>query len=173
MLAVKGVCLINPCCPLPHSWRIPVREVVLCGAQEIKVLLKEAHLISSPGREVNLWRKLFAWELSRFLGRGFSSGGEFLLGKDREPVPSSGDPASRGLWCHLLGGRFSTCLPWPFSSSSPSSSSSSFLLPSTAVLFPGASWTVLSVGGEGRGATRGANTKITLWLGRPAPASSP
>lgn len=51
-----------------------MREVVLCGAQEIKVLLKEAHLISSPGTEVNLWRKLFAWELSRFLGHGFSWG---------------------------------------------------------------------------------------------------
>lgn len=56
--------------------------MVLCEAQEIKVLLKETRVVSSLRREVNLWRKLFAWEFSRFLRHSsFGVGGIFSWGR--------------------------------------------------------------------------------------------
>lgn len=89
-------------------------------------------------------------------------GGDFLLGEGRDPVRSSDDTAARGLWCHLLRGRFSIQL------AGPSSSFSSFSLGLQCY-----SWALpgrcCPVGGEGRGARRDVNTKITLWLGHRAP----
>lgn len=43
-------------------------------------------------------------------------GGDFLLGEGRDPVRSPDEPEARGLWCHVLRGRFSTPLTGPSSS---------------------------------------------------------
>lgn len=81
----KGVCRLNPCCPLPRRRSSPARDEVLCGAQKIKVPVKETRFVSSPGEpSVCFPRKRFAWEFSHFPGRG-SFGGGFSPGGGQGP----------------------------------------------------------------------------------------